>query len=73
MLALVNITGCCYTVRYALECVHCGVIYRSYQHWFGNIDPDRSSLVVTKVYHVWPGVSVGHFCTVNGCSQLHHL
>jgi len=53
-------------VRYALECVHCGVIYRSYQHWYGNVDPEQSSVVVTKIHHVWPGVSVKCFYTVAG-------
>ena len=42
--------------RYVLECVECGVIYRSRQHWFGNEDP-VNTVVRTELRHVWPGVS----------------
>ncbi|KAM7399680.1 hypothetical protein PAMP_018928 [Pampus punctatissimus] len=39
---------------YVLECVSCGVIYRSRQYWMGNQDPE-SSVVRSEVKHVWEG------------------
>jgi len=42
--------------RYVLECVNCGVIYRSRAHWYGNMEPEKTGLVQTKVKHVWPEV-----------------
>ena len=47
---------CC---RYVLECVNCGVIYRSRQHWYGNVEPEKTGLVQTRIQHVWPEVG---FC-----------
>lgn len=41
-----------------LECVNCGVIYRSRQFWVGNQDPE-SGVVRSEVKHVWEGVSTG--------------
>lgn len=43
-------------LSYVLECVSCGVIYRSRQYWMGNQDPE-SSVVRSEVKHVWDGVS----------------
>ncbi|XP_023324943.1 zinc finger FYVE domain-containing protein 1 [Eurytemora carolleeae] len=43
---------------FVLECQRCGVIYRSRQQWFGNLDPETQGVVQTHVAHVWPGVSV---------------
>lgn len=48
----------CYS--YVLECANCGVIYRSRQHWYGNIDPEKANVIRTEIRHVWPGVSVKH-------------
>jgi len=39
---------------YVLECVNCGVIYRSRQHWYGNVEPERTGVVQTRIRHVWP-------------------
>lgn len=44
--------------RYVLECVECGVIYRSRQYWFGNDDP-VNTVVRTELRHAWPGVRFG--------------
>ena len=43
--------------RYVLECPNCGIIFRSRQFWYGNVDPERS-VVRTEIRHVWPGVSL---------------
>lgn len=43
-------------LSFVLECVNCGVIYRSRQYWVGNQDPE-SGLVRSEVKHVWEGVS----------------
>lgn len=40
---------------YVLECSYCGVIYRSRQHWYGNVDPEKT-VVRTEIRHVWPDV-----------------
>lgn len=37
---------------YVLECQTCGVIYRSRERWFGNLDPE--SQVLVEVRHIWP-------------------
>ncbi|KAM9326377.1 zinc finger FYVE domain-containing protein 1-like [Gastrophryne carolinensis] len=37
---------------YVLECRVCGIIYRSRQYWYGNRDPDGST-VRQEVRHVW--------------------
>ncbi|KAK7505474.1 hypothetical protein BaRGS_00003219 [Batillaria attramentaria] len=37
---------------YVLECSACGVIYRSRERWFGNLDPE--SQVLVEVRHIWP-------------------
>ncbi|XP_038073973.1 zinc finger FYVE domain-containing protein 1-like [Patiria miniata] len=39
---------------YVLECPYCGIIYRSRQHWYGNLDPEQTA-VRTEIRHVWPG------------------
>uniref|UniRef100_A0A3Q3WK95 FYVE-type domain-containing protein n=1 Tax=Mola mola TaxID=94237 RepID=A0A3Q3WK95_MOLML len=39
---------------YVLECVSCGVIYRSRQYWMGNQDPE-TGVVRSEVKHVWEG------------------
>lgn len=39
---------------YILECVNCGVIYRSRQYWYGNRDPWETA-VKTEIVHHWPG------------------
>lgn len=44
--------------RYVLECSNCNVIYRSRQHWFGNVDPEHSGVLKARVRHIWPGVMV---------------
>jgi len=41
---------------FVLECSRCGVIYRSREQWFGNMDPETQGVVHTAVAHVWPGV-----------------
>ena len=41
-----------------LECVNCGVIYRSRQHWYGNVEPEKTGLVQTRIKHVWPEVCI---------------
>ncbi|CAG06442.1 unnamed protein product, partial [Tetraodon nigroviridis] len=42
-------------LSFVLECVNCGVIYRSRQYWVGNQDPE-SGVVRSEVKHVWLGV-----------------
>ena len=42
--------------RYVLECPSCGIIYRSRQYWYGNLDPEQK-VVRTEIRHVWKGVS----------------
>ncbi|KAL7295622.1 hypothetical protein TKK_0010985 [Trichogramma kaykai] len=37
---------------YVIECPHCGEIYRSRQHWFGNKSPEDSA-VRSEITHVW--------------------
>ena len=44
--------------RYVLECPHCGIIYRSRQYWYGNVDPE-TDVVRTEIRHVWAGVRFG--------------
>ncbi|XP_070579045.1 zinc finger FYVE domain-containing protein 1-like isoform X2 [Ptychodera flava] len=39
---------------YVIECPHCGIIYRSRQHWYGNKEPVEGA-VRTEIRHVWPG------------------
>ncbi|XP_047201559.1 zinc finger FYVE domain-containing protein 1-like [Girardinichthys multiradiatus] len=39
---------------YVIECPNCGVIYRSRQYWYGNLDP-VDTVVRTEIQHVWPG------------------
>uniref|UniRef100_A0A8C8R6C4 Zinc finger FYVE domain-containing protein 1 n=1 Tax=Pelusios castaneus TaxID=367368 RepID=A0A8C8R6C4_9SAUR len=39
---------------YVIECLNCGVVYRSRQYWFGNQDP-VDTVVRTEIEHVWPG------------------
>ena len=41
--------------RYVIECKHCGVIFRSRQHWYGNPEPEQKA-VKTENKHVWPEV-----------------
>ncbi|KAJ8684076.1 hypothetical protein QAD02_019868 [Eretmocerus hayati] len=44
---------------YVIECPHCGEIYRSRQHWYGNKNPEDAA-VRTEITHVWtlpPSVS----------------
>lgn len=43
---------------YILECGHCGVIYRSREHWYGNADPEDEAVVMVTE-HVWPGYHLG--------------
>ena len=50
--------------RYVLECVECGVIYRSRQYWFGNDDPVKT-VVRTELRHAWPGVRFDFRVLVN--------
>ena len=40
-----------------LECATCGVIYRSRQHWYGNLNPEIDS-VKRENKHVWPEVCI---------------
>lgn len=35
-----------------IECPHCGEIYRSRQHWYGNKSPEQTA-VRTEIVHVW--------------------
>ncbi|XP_065082334.1 zinc finger FYVE domain-containing protein 1-like isoform X1 [Ochlerotatus camptorhynchus] len=35
-----------------IECPHCGEIYRSRQHWYGNKSPEQAA-VRTEIVHVW--------------------
>uniref|UniRef100_A0A182R6A3 FYVE-type domain-containing protein n=1 Tax=Anopheles funestus TaxID=62324 RepID=A0A182R6A3_ANOFN len=35
-----------------IECPHCGEIYRSRQHWYGNKSPEQNA-VRTEIVHVW--------------------
>ncbi|XP_041787758.1 zinc finger FYVE domain-containing protein 1-like isoform X2 [Anopheles merus] len=35
-----------------IECPHCGEIYRSRQHWYGNKPPEQNA-VRTEIVHVW--------------------
>ncbi|XP_053670166.1 zinc finger FYVE domain-containing protein 1-like [Anopheles nili] len=35
-----------------IECPHCGEIYRSRQHWYGNKAPEQNA-VRTEIVHVW--------------------
>ena len=42
--------------RFVLECMNCGVIYRSRQHWYGNVEPEKTGVVQTQIRHVWPEV-----------------
>uniref|UniRef100_A0A1Q3F7X1 Putative membrane trafficking and cell signaling protein hrs n=1 Tax=Culex tarsalis TaxID=7177 RepID=A0A1Q3F7X1_CULTA len=35
-----------------IECTHCGEIYRSRQHWYGNKSPEQTA-VRTEIVHVW--------------------
>lgn len=35
-----------------IECQHCGEIYRSRQHWYGNKAPEQT-VVRTEIVHVW--------------------
>ena len=44
-----------FAYRYVIECCHCGVIYRSRQHWYGNEEPELEA-VKTDNKHVWPQV-----------------
>uniref|UniRef100_A0AAG5CYQ5 FYVE-type domain-containing protein n=1 Tax=Anopheles atroparvus TaxID=41427 RepID=A0AAG5CYQ5_ANOAO len=37
---------------YVIECPHCGEIYRSRQHWYGNQSPEQNA-VRTEIVHVW--------------------
>ncbi|KAF7278616.1 hypothetical protein GWI33_008137 [Rhynchophorus ferrugineus] len=39
---------------YVIECPHCGEIYRSRQHWYGNKNPEDEA-VRLEIVHVWPG------------------
>ncbi|XP_063050208.1 zinc finger FYVE domain-containing protein 1-like [Engraulis encrasicolus] len=39
---------------YVIECPQCGVIFRSRQFWFGNLDP-VNTVVRTEIQHMWPG------------------
>ena len=41
--------------RYVIECKHCGVIFRSRQHWYGNPEPEQKA-IKTENKHVWPEV-----------------
>ncbi|XP_073247617.1 zinc finger FYVE domain-containing protein 1-like [Porites lutea] len=54
---------------YVLECVECGVIYRSRQHWFGNEDP-VNTVVRTELRHVWPGENVSPLDSGNAARRL---
>ncbi|XP_006000562.1 zinc finger FYVE domain-containing protein 1 [Latimeria chalumnae] len=40
---------------YVLECPNCGVIYRSRQYWYGNLDP-VDTVVRTEIEHIWQGM-----------------
>ena len=42
---------------YVIECPHCGEIYRSRQHWFGNKNPEDSA-VRSEITHVWTLVKI---------------
>ena len=39
-------------------CPHCGEIYRSRKHWYGNKTPEDMGVVRTEIVHVWPGGSL---------------
>ena len=41
--------------RYVIECKHCGIIFRSRQHWYGNLEPEQKA-IKTENKHVWPEV-----------------
>lgn len=42
--------------RYVIECLRCGVIYRSRQYWYGNNTEDVA--VRKKITHVWSVVNI---------------
>ncbi|XP_076359619.1 zinc finger FYVE domain-containing protein 1-like [Tachypleus tridentatus] len=39
---------------YVIECINCGIIYRSREYWFGNKDP-WETVVRTDIKHIWQG------------------
>lgn len=59
------------TLSYVLECVGCGVIYRSRQYWVGNQDPE-SGVVRSEVKHVWEGVSTALIFSSYSLDFQHH-
>ncbi|ESN91775.1 hypothetical protein HELRODRAFT_108518 [Helobdella robusta] len=54
---------------YVLECINCGVIYRSRQHWYGNPEPEKT-VVRTEIHHVWPGGNLVLQGTHNAARRL---
>lgn len=54
---------------YVLECVECGVIYRSRQYWYGNDDPIKT-VVRTELRHAWPGENLGPLDSGNAARRL---
>ena len=53
-----------WSCRYVIECKHCGVIFRSRQHWYGNPEPEQKA-VKTENKHVWSEVrSVSIYVTL---------
>lgn len=54
---------------YVLECVECGVIYRSRQYWFGNEDPIKT-VVRTELRHVWPGENLAPLDSANAARRF---
>lgn len=60
-----------------IECPHCGEIYRSRQHWYGNKPPEKTKGVKTKYVHVWddgglavPGPTVSAQLVLDGVAYL---
>lgn len=54
---------------YVLECVKCGIIYRSRQFWYGNEDPIKT-VVRTELCHAWPGEILGPLDSGNAARRL---
>ena len=52
--------------RYVIECKHCGVIFRSRQHWYGNPEPEQKA-IKTENKHVWPEVRLVYCASWGVC------
>ena len=57
-----------------MDCKHCGIIYRSRQHWYGNKEPELDA-VRTENRHVWPEVrKIQHcYCDIINASFVHFI